>query len=153
MLRAAHKDWVKNGRREEDREIFMDIAKICGQARKEAREKYWQDFALHIGESKNLKEIWQDINKIRGKRSNFISHPHPEEEANKLVDKWAKAASVASLPNRTIEALDEWQNERKRFISSALSICDVTCVDITKDELLNAVKKGKSTAPGEDGVT
>ena len=30
---------------------------------------------------------------------------------------------------------------------------DISDVEITKDELLNAIKKGKSTAPGEDGIT
>ena len=33
------------------------------------------------------------------------------------------------------------------------SVNDETCIPFTRDEIRNAVKKGKSTAPGKDGLT
>ncbi|MPC40408.1 hypothetical protein E2C01_033965 [Portunus trituberculatus] len=39
------------------------------------------------------------------------------------------------------------------LIRHSVSLLDDTCVLITHDELLSAVKFGKSTAPGKDGIT
>lgn len=51
------------------------------------------------------------------------------------------------------EAVREWEDERREFILRALNIGNISDVEITKDELLRAIKKGKATAPGEDGIT
>ncbi|KAK4313008.1 hypothetical protein Pmani_015618 [Petrolisthes manimaculis] len=39
------------------------------------------------------------------------------------------------------------------LIHHHITLEDDTCVSITHDELLCAVKNGKSTAPGKDGLT
>lgn len=153
MLRLAHREWVQKGKKEQDRDILLDISRMCGEKRKEVREKYWKEFAQNIEECKSLKEIWHHVNKVRGKTNNLIGHPHPEEEANKHIQKWAKASSLVSLPQHTRDALDAWEIERKEQIQSSLNITAVSCQTITIHELLNAIKRGKSTSPGEDGVT
>lgn len=66
---------------------------------------------------------------------------------------WAKAASTYSLPQRSREALKQWEDERQNFVMSCLNTRLITCIDITYEELLAAIKLDKSTAPGEDGVT
>ena len=58
-----------------------------------------------------------------------------------------------SLPQHTRDALDAWEIERKEQIQLSLNITAVSCQTITIHELLNAIKRGKSTSPGEDGVT
>lgn len=65
----------------------------------------------------------------------------------------AKAASTDSLPQRSREALKHWEDERKNFIMSCLDTQSVTYRDITHEELLAAIKLGKYTALGKDGVT
>lgn len=110
-------------------------------------------FMERIGSGSNTHDIWKEVNKVRGKRPQGVAHPQPERQANELAEAWAQAASVASLPPEVRQALDSWEGERREAILRALNTPAVTGVDITRDELLRAIKRGKSTAPGEDGIT
>ena len=153
MLRRAHRKWADDGGDDSDRHALTETAKICSDFRREVRGKYWENFAGRVGKCKNVSEIWKEVNKVRGKRVSSVAHPQPDRRANELMDAWAHAASCASLPQDIIEALRGWEGTRRDFILSALNTGDVTDVAISRDELLRAVKVGKATAPGEDGIT
>ena len=73
--------------------------------------------------------------------------------ANELMHRWANASSYTLLPDDVKENLEENVHRRRRLVSCNSQCLDDTCVPFTKWELLNAVKKGRSTAPGEDGLT
>lgn len=153
MLRRAQKIWTETKGDEASRIALVEAAKICSQTRKEVRSEYWKKFANRIGHCKNVGEIWKEVNKVRGKKINSVAHPEPDKQADHLMDKWAHAASSDSLPHDVREAVQGWENIRKNFILNSLNTDDISGVDITKDELLRSIKIGKSTAPGEDGIT
>lgn len=153
LLRVAHKKWTMSGRDESTREVLLETAKTCGRLRNEVRGQYWEAFTQKIGSSKNTHDIWKEVNKVCGKRQRGMAHPDPEGRANQLADKWAEAASVDSLPAAVREAVNGWEEERRGIILRALNTPSLTEAEITRDELLRAVKRGKSTSPGEDAVT
>lgn len=153
MLRRAHRKWVDEGENASEKDTLLEAAKLCGELRREARSKYWENFARRVGNCKNIGEIWKEVNKVRGTRASNVAHPDPAHLANELMEEWADAASSSSLPQDVSEALQGWEGERRELILRALNTGDVTDTEITRDELLKAIKFGKSTAPGEDGIT
>lgn len=153
MLRTAHRKWEDAGRDEESRGVLLEAARLCGEARKEARGEYWTRFTNDIGNTKGISEIWRKVRQAQGKQNNTVTHPNPQGFASELMDKWASAAKADLIPEEIQASLAEWEEHRRETINMALNTGNITDVDITKDELLRAIKYGKSTAPGEDGVT
>ena len=153
LLRAAHKKWVQLGKSDATKEVLLETAKICGTVRKEARGDYWERFANHTGRSKNTHEIWRQVNKVRGKGHQSVMHPDPSAAANQMTDHWSQASSIDDLPADIKVGVSSWEGVRRGLIVSALNMGGPTCAYITQEELLLAIKHGKSTAPGEDGVT
>lgn len=138
---------------EEGRVAMLELGRLCAEKRKDAKRKSWQEFAQNIGKNRNLKGIWNDVNRVRGKKHKFVAHPNPDKVAIELVDKWGDAARVDALPSAVRDGLTSWEDNRRKFILAAINTGDVTCREITKDELIRARKMGRSTSPGEDGVT
>ncbi len=57
------------------------------------------------------------------------------------------------LPAGHQEGLTQDKPHRMDMIDHNAALRGNTCVPITHDELLSAVKHGKSTAPGHNGLT
>ena len=153
MIRAAHRKWENNGRDEAGRKALLEAARLCGEARREARTEYWAKFTNKISNTKNLADIWHEVRKVQGKVTKRVAHPEPKKFADDLMNKWAREARADLIPEEIKDSVREWEQERQEGINRALSTWGVTDSPITRDELLRAVKHGKSTAPGEDGVT
>ncbi|KAK4307244.1 hypothetical protein Pmani_020957, partial [Petrolisthes manimaculis] len=66
---------------------------------------------------------------------------------------WKGASSLSGLPRHHQEELANQRQRRRDLVHQNVILEDDTCVAITHDELLYAVKRGKSTAPGKDGLT
>ncbi|XP_063866943.1 uncharacterized protein LOC135104011 [Scylla paramamosain] len=82
-----------------------------------------------------------------------VCDPDPAGRARELVLQWKEASSFSGLPAEHQEALNRQIPQRMELIRHSVSLPDDTCVPITHDELFSAVKLGKSTAPGKDGIT
>ena len=107
LLRQAHRKWEGSMSDEARRTALRDCARLCSEMRKDIREQYWREAATKIGNCKNMREIWREVNKVRRRNTNSVVHPHPDKLANEMIEKWASAASVDSLPNEIKEALNE----------------------------------------------
>ena len=153
LLRVAHKKWIQSEKSETTRQTLLETAKICGEMRNEARGQYWENFANKIGNCQSSQEIWREVNKVRGKRQKNMMHPQPEVMANQLADQWRLASHSDGLPPEVQQAVKGWERERRGLIEVAVNMGGPTCTDLTHDELLRAIKRGKSTAPGDDGMT
>ena len=79
--------------------------------------------------------------------------PDSAGRAQLLLHTWVSASAVVGLPDSHKDALAQHRDRRMALICHSVSQADDTCVPITHDELLSAVKRGKSTAPGQDGLT
>ena len=129
------------------------MAEQCREVKTRARAKYWADFVSNIHNDTSSTIVWRKINIARGTKTQAAAHENPRKKAEELVDEWAAASTVSNLPERIRNKIEVKSSIRKRHITNAISTDDDSCVDITEYELLHAIKKGKSTAPGEDGIT
>ena len=57
------------------------------------------------------------------------------------------------MPRKVRDAATRRVEYRRRFIYTSKKSTNTSCLPITQDELLYAINPGKSTSPGEDGVT
>ena len=153
LLRKSQSRWSKNPCDEQSKETMVQIAECTTEVRKVARGKYWNNFLKDISFTKSLGGVWNEVNKVRGIKRKVVSHPDPKGNANDLMRKWAAASSFSGLPNNVQACLRNRRFKRRRLVSMQSAMTDESCVPFTENELLNAVKKGKSTAPGEDGLT
>lgn len=69
------------------------------------------------------------------------------------MEQWALASSQESLPRVIIDELQKSEQIHWHRIDSATKEIDNSDNPITEWEIMNALKRGKSTAPGDDGVT
>lgn len=152
LLKKAHSNWSKN-QNEQNKELMLQIADCTSEARCKTRGKYWDEFLNNISFIKTLSGVWNEVNKVRGVRKKIAAHPDPVGKATELMQKWAEAASFKSLPSNVQANLIKNHPRRHSLIQMQKSLWGETCSPFTKQELLMAIKKGKSTSPGEDGVT
>lgn len=66
---------------------------------------------------------------------------------------WSKSTSLNELPPEVQTSLKERSSFREYIVECQITLPADTCTPITHEELLNALKCGKSTAPGSDGIT
>ncbi|XP_064104322.1 uncharacterized protein LOC135214183 [Macrobrachium nipponense] len=149
LLRKAQRNWNKNPNDNRRRETLMQIADGTAEVRGTVRSKYWDKFLEDISFTKEIGSVWNLVNKVRKKRKETMAHHDPNGKANQLVRKLSEAASNSGLPNSVQACLRNRRYKRRQLVAIN---CE-TCLPSTKDELLFYMKKGKSTAPGTDGIT
>lgn len=81
-----------------------------------------------------------------------MSAPDPAGRAQDLIRHWQRGSSLSGLPARHQADLAHHRERRRALAQHHVMLLDDTCVPITRDELL-AVKHGKSTSPGHDGLS
>lgn len=153
LMRKAQSKWSKNPSDHKSKEIMLQIADCTTEMRKNGRGKYWNRFLEEISFTKSLSGIWNGVNKVRGIKRRVICHPNPKGKADELMSKWAASSSFDNLPNNVQACLRNKRTKRRRLVMLQSAMNEESDVIFTKDELLCAVKRGKSTAPGEDGIT
>lgn len=84
-LRRAHQEWILSGKTEEAKVALQEVAKACSVVRKEAREKYWKSFVENIAATRSLKEIWIEVNKVRGVQRGVKVVGDPQSVADELI--------------------------------------------------------------------
>ena len=152
VVKKVASKW-RNNQSDENREALKFISTKSSEIKQHARENYWLNVTASINRETSLREVWAKINKTRGKTKQVAAHPNPGEHAEKLIDKWCSASSNESLPNEVRMSVSEGERERAERVNLAISQPDLSDAPITDWELRNAIKKGPSTAPGDDGIT
>ena len=102
---------------------------------------------------KSLGSVWDAVNKVRGVKKKIVAHRDPKGKANELMKKWSSASSINNLPSNVQTSLSARRLHRHQLIEMQMGVGDETCLPFTREELFSGIKKGKSTAPGEDGMT
>ncbi|KAK3895411.1 hypothetical protein Pcinc_000864 [Petrolisthes cinctipes] len=152
-LATYQRQWQKNPGDHEAREAMVVVARHLTELRQEVRKIYWNDFLAKVRQTKSLQEVWQHVNQVRGKNRRPTCTPDPAAKAQELMHDWKGASSLSGLPRHHQEELANQRQRRRDLVHQNVILEDDTCVAITHDELLYAVKRGKSTAPGKDGLT
>ena len=153
LLKKCHRSWSKDPANVKLKETMAEVASISTEVRQDVRKEYFENFTRDIRLSKNLGQIWQNVNKIRGCKRKIIAHPNPKSKANELINKWSYASSFESLPSNVQGCLRNLRSKRQKMVNCQVKLTDDSCIPFTRNEMLNAVKKGKSTSPGRDGIT
>ena len=132
---------------------MVAVARHLTELRQQTRQKYWGKFLTRVRSTSSLSGIWQHVNRIRGQVRRIASVPDPASTAQDLLRTWTNASALAGLPDTHRDDLARHRPHRLTSLQHNTSLLDDTCVPITLDELLCAVKHGQSTAPGQDGLT
>ncbi|KAK3881436.1 hypothetical protein Pcinc_014092 [Petrolisthes cinctipes] len=152
-LATYQRQWQKNPGDHEAREAMVVVARHLTELRQEVRKIYWNDFLAKVRQTKSVQEVWQHVNQVRGKNRRLTCTPDPAAKAQELMHDWKGASSLSGLLRHHQEELANQRQRRRDLVHQNVILEDDTCVAITHDELLYAVKRGKSTAPGKDGLT
>ena len=153
VLRKSQRQWSLNPGDSRSKETMIQIAQGTSEIRKEIRGKYFDKFLEEVSFLKSLGGVWNAVNKVRGVKKRIVAHPNPEGKAKELMRKWATASSLGNLPVNIQASLRDRRSHRRQLVEMQMGVMDETCVPFTRDELLLGIKKGKSTAPGVDGIT
>ena len=153
LLRKCHSKWSKDPNNEKNRKTLIEVAECATDIRKKTRNKYWEGFLTDIARSKSIHQIWNGVNKVRGVKKKIHIHPNPKAKVNELISEWSYQSSFESIPSNMQGCLRNLRTKRRKLARIQGALTDDTCISFTKNEILNAIKRGKSTAPGRDGLT
>ncbi|XP_076035206.1 uncharacterized protein LOC143021517 [Oratosquilla oratoria] len=152
-MAALQSRWQAQPNDHDVKRAMGTVAKHLSELKRDMRKKYWDEFLNKIRNTKSIQEVWYYVNKVKGKKTSVTSDSNPAKKVKELIKQWSSASALSSLPVGHQIALAENRLQRLQLVNHNVKLDDDTCVPISIDELLYAVKSGKSTAPGEDGLT
>ena len=115
------------------------------------REERLYAWAESIDSMTSMKNVWREINKIKGTSHNAAPHPYPERVASFLLNKWCEISSLDNLPLDIRRSTNKLMHDNEVYYQCLLP--DEADIPFSADELFAAIKTSKSTAPGDDGIT
>ena len=131
---------------------IRDSTNLKSDIRKQYFHKFLQGLNAHTSQSK----VWQGFNSLMGKRKTIAQSKDAIVIAHDLLNQYSLTSTFSNLPHDVQVRLDEHKFNRLMKIEIA---CAQTHEEdrfinyITKTEIDIALSHGKSTAPGEDGIT
>ena len=133
---------------------FLHANSVFRQLIDHTRKDYWEEFLQSINQHTSLAEVWDKINRITKKSTAVPTYHSPQEHANMLLHQWADTSQTCHLPTHVQNILAQNRVNRDFKIEIGKAEVDLTdYYEITERELENALTKGRSTSPGEDGIT
>ncbi|KAK7068685.1 hypothetical protein SK128_001944 [Halocaridina rubra] len=126
------------------------------ELKSDVRTKHFQNFLQSINAHTSSSKIWQSINALVGKNISVSQTNDSQTLAEELLLQYSKTSSFENLPCDIQQRLRNLDFERMMNIelSCARTMEEDRFIDyITKNELDFALSHGKSTSPGEDGIT
>ena len=141
-------------RTEENLELLQVVAGHVNEELSKIRRNKWLEWCARISQHSTISEIWKWLKMVAGKKTKKIAtHPAPEQEAERLANKFAQRSSTIQLPPDTQIKQQELRHQRWREINEACYKTDDTDRPYTIEELHRTYKKSKDTAPGADLIT
>lgn len=133
---------------------LREVLRHAKEVSKRVREAKWYEWCFTLDQHSTLGEIWRNINAATGNRPPLPPvHPSPQEEAENISAGFAARARTDNLSADTQEKLLQLLPPRMESIVEGISRRDEADTPFTIEELSNAKKKSKDTAPGQDGIT
>lgn len=129
------------------------LARYIAELRLQARQKYWGKILERVRLTSTLQGIWHHVSRVRGRATIVWFKPPTLLGGQSFLHTWVSASAVSgvSATHRDALALTRHRPRRMTFIHQNISQVDDTCVPVTHEELFNAIKRGKSTGPSQDG--
>ena len=121
---------------------------------RKSKERHWGAMLETINEKTSQHEVAKKVACVAGKTRKQDLHANPKGKAQELIQQWAEASSIANLPIQVRRAVRKRIKSKSHRLEKALKQAGLSDnKPITQVEFERAMKKGKSTAPGEDGIT
>lgn len=134
--------------------IFLKASREFRELKEQVYNQHWEQFLQGINHATSSSQMWNRIKKISHPSSRQLDHHSPVDYTDMLLQQYASTASISSLPLDVQHHLASTKINRNVNIKIACSeIGPDDNYGITPFEIKNALKKGKTTSPGEDGIT
>ena len=138
----------------ENLELLIAVNHDIQQQLANIRNEKWMEWCTQISQHTSLSQLWKFLKSVSGKYSKSqATHPHPEQEAERLAEKFANRTKTTNLPLETIQIQNQLAPMRNNAIEQACQQIADTDTPYTIEELRLTYKKGKDTAPGADRIT
>ena len=122
----------------------------------DVRLEYFYKFLQGLNANTSESKVWQGFNALLGKKKSVAQTKEAKLIAHDLLNQYSLTSTFSNLPHDVQVRLDERKFDRlmKIEIACARTHEEDRFIDyITKTEIDIALSHGKSTSPGEDGVT
>ena len=134
--------------------LLQDVVARARQVSLQAQEAKWLEWCASFTQHTTLGQLWRNLRTASGAAPpRPAAHPHPLQEAERLVDAFTSRGSSDQLPPRTRRLQQQLQLQRDEVVGGAREEADATDHPFTPQELTRAKKRGRDTATGADGVT
>ena len=134
--------------------LLQDVVARARQVSQRAKEAKWLEWCATFNQHTSLGQLWRNVRTASGAAPpRPAAHPHPHQEAERLVDSFTARGSSAQLPPDTRHRQQQLRPHRDEALREARVQPDVTDLLFTPQELSSAKKRGRDTAAGADGVT
>ena len=141
----------KSNRCDSTHETLRAVQHEARSKLRDLREASWCAWARSL-ETKSTTEIWTIVGRLRGATPRTLN-VDPEAEANRLAEHFTTRADATTLPQHTRDEQDLLSPQfRERVDRALLESADSDC-PFTLDELNEAIRHSRNTAPGDDTLT
>lgn len=149
LVKAVKRD--KNN--EQNLLILRRLKDQFREAKLKSRNEYWLKFINEINGKTSSRDVWRKISAAKGKRRKDAVVHEPQKEVDRLCEAWANNSRIDNMPDDIKECLGKLREWRVRNYEIKINENSEMDIGFSEVEFKNALKVGKSTAPGEDGIT
>ncbi|XP_076044675.1 uncharacterized protein LOC143027293 [Oratosquilla oratoria] len=134
--------------------LLQDVVSRAREVSLKAREAKWLEWCASFSHHTSLSQLWKSVKTASGAAPpRPAAHPHPHQEAERLVAEFTARGSSDQLPGSTRRLQQQLRPRRDTAIEEATKEAEVTDRPFTPQELERAKRRGRDTAAGADGVT
>ncbi|XP_076042108.1 uncharacterized protein LOC143026006 [Oratosquilla oratoria] len=134
--------------------LLQDVVARAREVSLKAREAKWLEWCASFSHHTSLSQLWKSVKTASGAAPpRPAAHPHPHQEAERLVAEFTARGSSDQLPGSTRRLQQQLRPRRDMAIEEATKEAEVTDRPFTPQELEQAKRRGRDTAAGADGVT
>ena len=153
-MNQARKRFRKNPT-DMNRVTMQDVVNYTTERLNQIKLEAWYDWCARLSQHTKLRDTWFSLKRATGTntRPRTATHPNPQQEAERLAEKFAQRTSSENLPQETRRLQQQLHEQRWNEINRACNTPDDTDAPYTLQELRATYKSGRDTAPGSDRIT
>ena len=155
QIKEAFSEYEKNGNSSNLRNALVNLREYS-ELKKDVRMEHFEKFLQGINAKTSESKVWQGFNAVMGKFKSVRQTKNTPSISHSLLEQYSLTSTFSNLPQDIQVRLDELKFNRLMKIEIACAEtheADRFVNFISQFEIDLALSHGKSTAPGEDGIT